>query len=146
MAAFACTDQYDMTIQLDAHGDIKVAMPDDLFACGDTVKSAIQYTVDTQRHYYDSSLVKKYDVRNVPPKINTKVWPNLRNIIEAKHNTTKSVHPIKLIDHNIGSNQGLLAILRGIYEDAKMDSNECERYMFLNVDENIYWRIMKVYI
>ena len=55
------------------------------------------------------------------------------------------VHPMKLLDKNIGSNPGLVSILKeDIYDKYGMGTDDCETYVNINVDENIFWRILKV--
>ena len=144
MAAFSCDTQFDTTIAHDVEGNTVPAMPDDLFQYAPTVKAAIHWTVNNSRTYYDQSIVKRYDVRNVPPKIDTKRWPTMRSTIDVPHNSTRIVHPVKLLDYNIGSNNGLLDVLKEIYDQFDMGTDDCENYVFINVDENIYWRILKV--
>jgi hypothetical protein len=52
---------------------------------------------------------------------------------------------MELIKINIGSNEGLLTIMRQLYDDHGMSSDDtCPDYKIINVDENIYWRIIKV--
>lgn len=146
MAAFKCTQRYDMRIKYQVNGDVIAAMPDDILSTKSDVTTAITYIIQNQRAYYNNSTVRQYDVRNIPPKIDTKAHPHLADTIGAKHNSTHTVHPVKLLDHNIGSNQGLITVLRQIYEQKNMHLDSCENYMLLNVDENIYWRILKVHL
>lgn len=55
------------------------------------------------------------------------------------------LHPYQIIDKNIGSNIGLLSILRhDFYDPMGMGTDECKRYVCLNLDENIFWRSLKV--
>lgn len=144
MAAFKCTHTYNMNITRRENGTIVPAMPDNILSTQSDVTAAITYILQNQRQYYDNSTVRQYDVRNIPPKIDVRNNPNLMDIVEAKHNSTHTVHPVKLLDHNIGSNAGLISVLRQIYEHNNMHIDKCDKYMLLNVDENIYWRILKV--
>ena len=146
-AAFSTDNtQLDMSIKYSPNGQIVPAMPDDLLVGRDTVVEGIRYTLRNCRKYYERSEVKRYDVRNIPLKIDTKKFPHLAHIVDHDKNTTKIVHPVKLIELNIGSNHGLISILRQMYEAEGMHNRTCARYHVLNVDENIYWRTMKVTI
>ena len=109
------------------------------------VNDGLTYEHADMRTYYDRSTVKEYDVRNVPPKIDTKRYVHMKGIIEDPKNTTQHVHPLKLFKKNIGSNEGLIAVLSDIASTYGMVDNSCSDYVILNVDENIYWRVMKVH-
>ena len=109
------------------------------------VKAGIVYVHSNIRTYYDQSVVLRYDVRNIPPKIDTKRHVDMRSMIEHKNNSTNNVHPLKLFKRNIGSNEGLVAVLSDIAKTYGMIDNTCTDYVTLNVDENIYWRILKVW-
>jgi hypothetical protein len=122
------------------------AMPDNILDHNLAVRNNIKMVMREDRNYLARSAVQRFNVHNVPPKIDTKVHTQLRDRIESRTNTMDSVHPVKLIDINIGSNAGLCAIVRQLYDEYAMDTpDECERYLNLNVDENIYWRILKVH-
>ena len=144
-AVFECTNKsLDMAIKLDQRGEVIPAMPNNVLGNQQRVTEGIQYVLSSCRSYYDVSLVKKYDVRNIPLKIDTKRYPNMKRVIEHKQNSTQNVHPVRLIDHNIGSNDGLISVVRGFYEAEGMNNDTCTKYKVLNVDENIYWRTLKV--
>jgi hypothetical protein len=108
------------------------------------VKAGIVYVHSNIRAYYDQSVVLRFDVRNIPPKIDTKRHVEMKSIIEHKNNSTHNVHPLKLFKRNIGSNEGLVAVLSDIAKTYGMIDDTCTDYVTLNVDENIYWRILKV--
>jgi hypothetical protein len=108
------------------------------------VIDGLQYVHADMRSYYDGSTVKRFDVRNVPPKIDTKRHIDMKHIVEDPKNSTQNVHPLKLFKKNIGSNEGLISVLSDIAATYGLINNTCSDYVILNVDENIYWRIMKV--
>ena len=108
------------------------------------VKAGIVYVHSNIRTYYDQSVVLRYDVRNVPPKIDTRRHTELKSVIEHKNNSTHNVHPLKLFKQNIGSNAGLISVLSDIARTYGMLDDTYNEYVTLNVDENIYWRILKV--
>ena len=92
-AVFVCEDpniSTDLCTQPD--GTVVPAMPDDITEFQDDVFNAVQYIVNNSRKYYDDSLVLKYDVRNVPPKIDTKRFPHLAHVVDHPKNTLHNVH------------------------------------------------------
>jgi hypothetical protein len=120
-------------------------MPSDLFAHQALVLQAIDEIYNEGKEYYDKSLVKRYDVVNVPLKVDTKRFPGLAATLNSAKNTTKHINPYKLIKHNIGSNLGLATILREYQDDKKMSLNGTVlNYSTINTDENIFYRGMKV--
>ena len=55
------------------------------------------------------------------------------------------VFPERIMPQNIGSNLGLISLLKAeLHDKHGMGTNECENYVNLNVDENIFYRILKV--
>ena len=144
VAAFKCSGSLDRGVMYSNSGAIIPAMPDDPFVYADAVKQGVSYIINSCRSYYDRSLVAQFDIRNVPPKIDTKAFPYMKEEVDRPENTTRCVHPCKLMDYNIGSNQGLLAVVRSLYEENNMHTEQCNHYLLLNVDENIFWRILKV--
>ena len=146
-AAFVVDDDRVKTSILKNHrGQIVQGMPTD--PCDaervSQVIDGLQYVHADMRSYYDGSTVKRFDVRNVPPKIDTKRHIDMKHIVEDPKNSTQNVHPLKLFKKNIGSNEGLISVLSDIAATYGLINNTCSDYVILNVDENIYWRIMKV--
>lgn len=146
-AAFIVDDhRVNTTIITNHHGQKIHGMPID--PCDDEsvtrVIEGLRYVHADMRSYYDSSTVKCFDVRNIPPKIDTKRHVDMKRTIDDPKNSTQNVHPLKLFKKNIGSNEGLIAVLSDIASTYGMINNTCSDYVILNVDENIYWRIMKV--
>jgi len=134
----------DDSVRYDAIGEAIPAMPDNLLDGSATVTRAVYLILKEGVKYLDVSLVKKYAVRNVPPKIDVKMFPDMTATINNPVNSLAYVYPAKLIEENIGSNRGLVSIMRSMYEEWGMDTGECKRYKSLNLDENIYWRVLKV--
>lgn len=144
VSLFGCTDtKLSDTVVVDSNDCVVPAMPPDILMYQPSVSIALQYFLDKGYRQYDGSLVVQYDVRNIPLKIDTKRFPNMQPIVDSY--SFDNVRPVDLLDINIGSNRGLIAVLRGLYEDKKMGSEmDCQRYTTLNVDENIFWRVLKV--
>ena len=131
-------------IKLDCDGDIVPAMPPDLFACQDDIINCIRSSSQITRDYYVSSYVRRFEVNQIPPKLDVKKYPELLETFDFSSYNVRDLKPKELIQENIGSNRGLLSIMRTIYDSYGMDSSDCERYITVNVDENIYYRILKV--
>ena len=146
-AAFVVDDDRVKTSILKNHrGQIVHGMPTDPCDAGrvSQVIDGLQYVHADMRSYYDGSTVKRFDVRNVPPKIDTKRHIDMKQVVEDPKNSTQNVHPLKLYKKNIGSNEGLISVLSDIAATYGLINSTCSDYVILNVDENIYWRIMKV--
>lgn len=140
-------NNYDFRVKFKPNGSVIPAMPDDILIHKEAVTDGIKFILNSSRHYLQSSMVKKYDVRTIPPKIDTKKWPDVADHINDIRNTTQNVVPLNLIDQNIGSNRGLLQIMYTIYTERSMNiEGATDKYCLINVDENIYWRVLKVSI
>lgn len=138
--------EVDMSVKYN-DDQVITAMPNDMFLYASKVNEFIISLYDQGDTYLSKSLVHKYGVIDVPLTIDVNKFPQFRPIMLNDKNNTKKIHPFKLIKQNIGSNRGLLSILRSIHDDHKMDRyRSCSRYIPLNVDENIYYRILKVVI
>jgi hypothetical protein len=121
------------------------AMPDHLFCYQGLVLLGIELTYKEGKERFDHSLVKKYDIVNVPLKVDTKKFPDLAETLNSVKNTTKHINPYKLLRHNIGSNLGLATILREYQDDKKMTLHgTVSKYSTINTDENIFYRGLKV--
>ena len=68
----------------------------------------------------------------------------LRLRIRNGEDNLNKFHPAGVLAENIGSNDGLVLILRQIYDDFKKREEDDKRIQVLLVDVNIYKRIMKV--
>ena len=131
----------------DESGDIVPAMPANIMLYKQDVNNTINecYRGDCSR--FSESLVYCYAINSIPLTIDVKKFPQMKQQITSETNSTKYIHPSNLIQQNIGSNRGLLYILRKFQEDHKMHYQDvCDKYHTLNVDENIYYRILKVNI
>ena len=134
------------TVRVDANGAVVPAMPENLFKNRKAVLNGINFMYDEGKEYYGSSMVKKYDIINVPLKVDTKKFPALAATLNSSKNSTKHINPYKLIRHNIGSNLGLVTILREFQDDNKMALHGAvQNYFTINTDENIFYRGLKVF-
>ena len=137
-------DPVDVSVKHHRDGSVIPAMPDDLFVELYTVTQTIQYIHEQGMFYYDNSLVVKYDVRTIPLKPTLPHDDPLAPGMERGSNNMSSTVPYMMLKDNIGSNLGLMKIMRTFYEERQMDTGECSDYHTLNVDENIFWRTIKV--
>lgn len=91
-----------------------------------------------------SSLVCRHKVYSIPPKIS----PSLQNDIERQRRLLVSrdgLHrtlPWDIWKHNIGSNTGLIDVIRQYVDTAQLE--ESTKYHVWLVDVNIYNRVYKV--
>lgn len=144
VSLFACTDPgVSDRVVLDQNDRVVPAMPNNILLYQEAVYQALQFFANKGYRQYDNSLVVRYDVRNIPLKIDTKRFPNMKSTVDSY--SFDNVRPVDLLDINIGSNRGLIAIIRGLFDERKMGlEDQCQRYTTLNVDENIFWRVLKV--
>jgi len=129
------------------NGVVRSAMPDDIFSVRSSVRYNLSYIMNEDENYYDQSLVKKYNINSIPLKVDVKQFPEMSNVVNNPVNGLRYVHPHELIETNIGSNLGLVKILRNMFEQYQMDKPDvCKNYVTINADENIFYRVLKVYI
>ena len=130
-------------VQFDDNGTVVPAMPRDVLQYKDGVIRAVIHVLTLGPNYYAGAAVTRYDVRNVPLKVDTSIFEETKSDVDSYN--MKCVRPTDLIEHNIGSNRGLLTVLDNICRDRNIHGDEpCTRYTTFNVDENIFWRILKV--
>ena len=122
------------------------ALPTDLFEddAVDLVKSFCQ-----QRVFCDSWMSNSYGnqlrVNRVPVKPDVEQCsehPQVMERIRERGSSLKFFHPVAIHDIDIGSNRGLVIIVRGWIEDHVQRKTKRLRIVCLDVD--IYWRVMKV--
>ena len=134
-----------MQLVPDNAGGVTAAMPDNLFECKESVDSGIALILGEGFNAFQDSLVNRYHVNNVPLKIDESKYDELKTLLGSDKNSTRHIHPQKLIQQNIGSTRGLLVMLRDLQEREMMHiPNGCDKYHVLNFDENIYYRVLKV--
>ena len=146
MAVFASreTNLFDCTVNLDDNHNVISAMPSNLCAYRNMVTEGLRFVQSQGRSFFLNSLVHQFRVNNVPMKI-TDVDDVARNQHSGGDHSMGLLHPYQIIDKNIGSNIGLVSILRhDFYDPMGMGTEECKRYVCLNLDENIFWRSLKV--
>ena len=121
-------------------------MPDTLFVHKASVLNTIMFVFQKDRDYFQESLVNRYCVNNIPLKVDVKKYPEIRQIMDNPANSFSTVYPSDMLNENIGSSLGLVSIIRNLYIERGMIDDTCSDYLTVNVDENIYYRILKVSI
>ena len=147
MAVFASakTMEMDASVMTDNDGVVIPAMPPRICQHRAQVLEGLSYVHNQGRAYLTHSLVNRFSVSNIPMAI---VDPDdvAQNQHPPEDHSMDIVHPYQMVDTNIGSNIGLVSILRHhFYDPACMDHDDCKKYVCLNVDENIFWRTLKVF-
>lgn len=94
--------------------------------------------------HFSDSLCEKYNIRSVllRPYVNQRQQPELYKKLQNATNSMQYLHPEKLVKTNVGSNRGLLKIMRDLLDEAQ--ASRPRRYKVINADINIFKRIVKV--
>ena len=123
---------------------IAQAMPDTIFQEGvvSGVVQRIEKEFTAKWKQFDCSLVQQFRVRNVPLKPSLKRVPDaLRQVLMESRDGLKTFHPHEISPHNVGSNRGLLLILKQMSEERQLSDR---RIRIVCCDCNIFNRIIKV--
>jgi hypothetical protein len=93
-----------------------------------------------------SCVVSKCHVRNVPlkPSADQMDDPKHKAALSERCNRLVEMYPVGLIKENIGSNLGLMRIMRSHFEEKNQHLAACHNYTAFNVDTNIFDRMLKV--
>ena len=93
---------------------------------------------------HDSSICVKYDVRNVPlkPVVTEDEYPDLFRVLVRKADSLASFYPRELVKLNVGSNRGLIQVMRDHMEEVM--SARPRRYGIILAYVDIFKRICKV--
>lgn len=129
-------------------GSVMSAMPPRICTSyfNEHVKSLL-ITVDASSWYHlDSSIVSQYSVNNVPckPVPDMIREPGLHALLSKSPDGLQNWYPKQMLSRNIGTNNGLLKILRDIVVDLEVD--ETPKYRVILADINIFWRGLKVHV
>lgn len=136
-------DEISDAIQLDGDESVVPAMPSDILMCQEGVVAAVNHVLSLGPKYSESAAVCKYNVCTVPLKVDTNIFVDVASDVNSYN--MSHIRAVDLLDHNIGSNRGLLTILDTICHERNIHGDlPCTRYTTFNVDENIFWRILKV--
>jgi hypothetical protein len=143
--------KYDMSHAF-KHHELVPAMPKTLFSDSlwATLVADLSAIDGHGSRYLASSHVNIHKVRSFPPK--PKVCQELRDedadladLLESgSRDGLQDVYPSDISVENCGSNAGLAMIMRNIYRDYGALDGNCDDYIPIMTDVNIYHRIMKV--
>ena len=97
---------------------------------------------DADGMVYQKSWVTKYNITRVPPK-HQPTAGRVHEMNKKKGDTLKYFYPDKIIDVAIGSNLGLIQIMR--HEHDKIPLADRIYYRLILSDVNIFMRMMKVF-
>ena len=93
---------------------------------------------------FQNSMVNRYNVRSVPPKVDVADEQNAERRVRLQH-SRDGLHrtsPWTIWEHNIGSNEGLIDVIRHYVTETNLQ--ESQQYHVWLVDLNIYTRVYKV--
>lgn len=144
-AVFACPehDELDHRVIRNNADEVIPAMPDNLLEHQHSVMRGLQQVFQQGRSRYAESLVYQHEVNVVPLKILSA--DDQKNQHGSEGHSMNVVFPERIMPQNIGSNLGLISLLKAeVHDKYGMGTNECQHYVNLNVDENIFYRILKV--
>ena len=120
------------------------AMPDHIFEA-ETMSLVQQTNKEFCKQgwkYLAESMVQRFNVNTIPvkPVVDPLSFPDVHVILSESRDGLRNFHPMAILPQNIGSNRGLMLILKHISDSRSNPS--C--YQFLCADCNIFMRIMKV--
>ena len=130
-------------VHTDIKGDL-AAMPDDIFEYHQS-RDVISGLVRVRQGgwlFLGRSLVKLHNVNTIPvkPRVSRRDDAKLHAVLAESRDGLRNFHPLEVSPQNIGSNRGLLLVLKKM-SDARVDNGKFE---FLCADCNIFMRIVKV--
>lgn len=134
-----------VNLSLDIGGARGVPYP----LCSDTRVNRLQAAmrcIDGVDKYHMSSICHRYGVNRIPlkPVVPEQEDPVLHHKLQQSQDGMRLFHPHVISDINIGSNEGLLSILKTMAGEHDALPHAQRRIRILSVDCNIYWRILKV--
>ena len=121
------------------------ALPDDAITNDvmHLVRSKLSAHVNSGWMFLRHSMVKKYKVNNVPlkPVLDPHRHRRMCQVLSESRDGLRFFHPWDIISQNIGSNRGLMLVLKQISDERRLDDG---RIKFLCADFNVFMRIMRV--
>ena len=121
------------------------AMPNDMFTADivQLVNNKLKAQINKGWRLLSRSVVHRYKVNNVPlkPILDPLRHQRLCQTLSESRDGLSFFHPWDIIAQNIGSNRGLMLVLKQISDERRIDDG---RIQFLCADCNIFTRIMRV--
>jgi len=127
------------------------AMPDNLMA--EALVSDVSDVLERLRghgwFYLSQSVVHRYTVTSVPlkPVVDRATETKLHQTLAASPDGVTHFHPLGILEDNVSSNRGLLAILKDMDKKRRQrlaKHGAADQYTFLTVDSNIFLRVAQV--
>ena len=143
---YSGSKRVSMKMMYDDVGECIPAMPDDLFEWVPLLKSMF-HVHRIKDDYHMTSMATKWEVNAVPlrPQPSKILNDNWRRALHSDADKLTQMYPKQIIKINIGSNEGFGRIMRKHYEDRSQHIiGMCEVYSSMNVDENIFWKLILV--
>jgi hypothetical protein len=147
----------DLSLCYDAEDNIIPAMPPSLFSneLWNQLVDGMNLCDDGGSRYLKGADVTKLKVTTCPPKpllkdldemeISEEAAVVLKEVLSGGSlDGLKEVYPADILEHNVGSNKGLMKIVRKLACDEGIDDSSGTRYSIYLTDVNIYQRINKV--
>ena len=140
-------DNFDFDYQYADDGAVIPGMPPTLFGNEDEVERLARWLCVGAGvvKFYADSIAVKYEVSSIPPKVAPQriLEPAVRARLAKSRDGLDRFHQSSIVDFNIGSNLGLMHIVKYILADEVLGAGG---YLILNVDMNIYDRLIKVFV
>jgi hypothetical protein len=138
----------DMNLRMNEAKEIEPAMPHHIYQMYPIMKrtfSALNPSAADCPMLHAKSLTTLLGVKNVPlkPSHESLSKPEHKQAVHEGHDSLDTCFPEGIVAINIGSNKGLLQLCRNHYETVCV-ANAGSKYSCLNVDANIFDRILKV--
>ena len=126
------------------------AMPDNLFSSPlvDFARDYLNQMMASSWNQFSSSIVKKFHVTQIPckPSVSRHTDSKLHQILKESRDGVDNFMPIEMNSENVGSNRGLLKLIKGFDEERKkrMRNGAPDIFEIYSVDCNIFSRMIKV--
>lgn len=136
----------DTTLRIDDDGDVFPAMPDDIMSTLPDCARKFERVLRSRHLKYATSLCTIMGVTSNPIKPHVgEANPEVQDYLDLSSDGLGNFYPDKLLKLNIGSNLGLLRVLREFYENRLLHVDGIETdYHFITCDVNIYTRTLRV--
>ena len=109
----------------------------------DSFRQKMTHTDGVSVSYFKDSVCHKFTVRKIPlkPDVDASIDPTLAAVLRESRDGLRNFFPLGMLTENIGSNRGLLLILKDLFNTPRKPG----QYSFVSVDCNIFLRMLKVF-
>ena len=141
-------DGLSMALKRTPSGNAIPAMPDSPFLYLTMFKDAwAAFEESSGMLNYNNSRVVRWKVRNVPlGPLKKNVPRKYHGALDRKPGSLHGLYPEKLVDLNVGANDDFGKLFKNLLDEHNKTGpdGKAEKYLVLNLDCNIYDRVMKV--